>query len=69
MTVTVAGGPVPGRQVRGQRGVRHRLRLHGGDVPHGDQEPGSGHLLPRGQGRRHLQHAARPPQGRYLILL
>ena len=43
--------------------LRHRVRLHGGDVPHGDQEPGRGHLLPRGQDRRHHQSAPRPPQG------
>ena len=40
--------PVPGGKVRGQRLFRHRLRLHGRDVPHSDQEPGGGDLFPGG---------------------
>ena len=41
----------------------HRVRLHGRDVPHRDQEPGRGDLLPGGQARGHHQHAPRLAQG------
>ena len=59
------GITLPPRQVRGQRSLGDCVRLHGRDVPHSDQEPGGGNLLPGGQDRRRHQPPARPPQGDY----
>ena len=57
------GHPLAVRQVRSGRLFRHRVRLHGGDVPHSDQEPGRGLLLPGGQDRRHPLPPAGPAEG------
>jgi len=54
---------LPPRQVRGQRHLGDCVRLHGGDVPHSDQEPGGGNMLPGGQGGWRHQSPPRPPQG------
>ena len=57
------GITLPPRQVRGQRSLGDCVRLHGRDVPHCDQEPGGGNLLPGGQDRRRHQPPARPLEG------
>ena len=55
-------------KVRGQCMFCHRLCLHSGDVPHSDQEPGGGNMLPGGQDWRNCQSASGSAQGDQKIL-
>ena len=58
----LTGRTVPVGQIRSQRYLGHRLRLRCWALPHRNQEPGGGDLLPGGQDRWHHLPPAGPSE-------